>query len=71
VVFVGAVVTGTHFVELARLNFYVGVVLSGSPVGLSFAVFVGAVVTGTNIVELARLNFCVGVFLSGLPGGRS
>jgi hypothetical protein len=32
---VGVVMKGTNFVELARLNFCVGVVLSGSPVGLS------------------------------------
>ena len=50
----GAVVTGTSFVELARLKFCVGVVLSGSPVGLS-QVFVWAEQKGKCFVELARL----------------
>jgi hypothetical protein len=41
-VFVGAVITGVNFVELARLKLCVGVVLSGSPVGLSHFLYVWA-----------------------------
>jgi hypothetical protein len=61
-IFVGAVVTGANFVELARFKFCVGVVLSESPVGISqFFCLSGA--RENALLSSRGRSFC---FVSGL-----